>query len=239
MRKFTGIGHVPNRSGHCINNHNLQRTLIVSPGVATLSCRSAAMQLLGKEVPEYFLDDELHKGIHGYVMTEISSLATDAPPEGYECLQLVRNPIDRLWAVWLHVLKWQMHTPEGSMSIDNMLKTMISWQGRNTELGEYRFDVHLMPQCYRSQVGVPYVRLEEGGYAEACEWLGVEPVENKKHGRKRMPWRGRWHGEGLAIAEMLYLCDMHAYGYDVGYEFTEQAAAMLDMYKGMLYAQAR
>lgn len=234
MRKFTNLGHVPNRSGHCINNHKTGRTLIISPGCATLSCRSAAMQLLGKKVPDYFLDDDLHKGIHGYVMTEISSLSTDLPPDGYECLQLVRNPLDRLWAIWLHVLKWQMNNPEGSMSIDNMLKTMISWEGRNTALGEFRFDVHLIPQSYRAPFGSSFVKIEEDGYARACEWIGVEPVENKKKDREKMKWRERgWASEGRHIAEALYICDFHRYGYSDTHEFKPHAAAFLEMYLGM------
>lgn len=199
---------------HVINNHDTERSLIISPGVATRSIRTAALQLVGVEEPVMFETEE--SAFHGELMRLHRDTASFKPITGYKVMQLVRNPFDRFWGNYLHVV-----LPEikhlNNHSVGNLVEHMFGPDRDYSELGIWWYNEHMIPQYYRAR-GLKLdeiTRLEDDGIEVACDWLGIKPVENVKKDRQKMEWRGgKWAGPARETLAKALRCDFKHYGYD-------------------------
>lgn len=202
------------RDDSVISNHQERKSLIISPGVASLFIRTAALQLVGAREPKILNGEE--DGFYDSIVRLLTPVSSQKPPTRYKVMQLVRHPFDRMFSVYKWVVKDEV-LKHGNRSIDNLSIIMFGPSRDKSEIGEYWYNDHFRPQAHKARhiKGLHVAKLEEDGANEALDWLGLKPVENIKQGREKVDWRnGKWEGDSRAVMTKAYQCDFRKYGYN-------------------------
>lgn len=198
--------------GHFIHNNELRRSIVITPGVASLSIREAAVQLLGKPVPTMLEDDANHSGLNVELADALIPITSYQKKPGYEIMRLVRHPVDRALGAFKHVIRPEKRGTFKNENFEYVFKSMFT-VGHN---GAMKARAHFKPQItFAPDKSIPFVKLEDGGYQQVCDFMGVLPVPNRKDGREQIRWRGKLDEELKTMLTMAYACDLKTFGYSI------------------------